>query len=102
MNCGPRRRFVVWADGAPLIVHNCENFTQAVAKDIMAANMSLIEACGYEIILTVHDELLTETPDDPNEFNVDGLSKMMAHRPRWAPGIPLAAAGFEAYRYRKD
>jgi hypothetical protein len=26
----------------------------------------------------------------------------MAAPPAWAAGIPLAAAGFETYRYRKD
>ena len=101
INCGPRNRFVIWADGAPLIVHNCENATQAFARDILAYNMPGIEAAGYEIVLSVHDELLTETPDTP-EFNADVLGQMMATAPAWAQGIPLAAAGFETYRYRKE
>jgi len=78
-----------------------ENATQAFARDVLAANMPLIEACGYEIVLSVHDELLTETPDSP-EFTVDALAKMMSHAPPWAKGLPLAAAGFECTRYRKD
>jgi DNA polymerase len=49
----------------------------------------------------VHDELLTETPDT-EKFNADELGRMMATAPSWAQGIPLAAAGFETYRYRKD
>lgn len=92
---------MIWADGAPLIVHNCENTTQAFARDILAYNMPGIEAAGYEIVLSVHDELLTETPDRP-EFNADVLGQMMATAPAWAQGIPLAAAGFETSRYRKD
>jgi len=28
--------------------------------------------------------------------------ELMATNPTWADGLPLAAAGFEAYRYRKD
>lgn len=100
INCGPRHRFVIWADGAPLIVHNCENATQAFARDILAYNMPAIEAAGYEIVLSVHDELLTETPDTP-EFTADELGRMMATAPSWAAGLPLAAAGFETYRYRK-
>jgi DNA polymerase bacteriophage-type len=79
-----------------------ENATQAFARDILAYNMPLIEACGYEIVLSVHDELLTETPDDSSEFTHQGLAAMMSHAPAWAKGIPLAAAGFETYRYRKD
>ncbi len=78
-----------------------ENCTQAFARDVMASSMPLIEACGYEIVLSVHDELITETPDDPRQFDCKGLAKMMAHPPVWAKGIPLAAAGFECTRYRK-
>lgn len=78
-----------------------ENATQAFARDVLAYNMPAIEAAGYEIVLSVHDELLTETPDAP-EFNAEVLGQMMATAPDWAKGIPLAAAGFETYRYRKD
>jgi DNA polymerase len=78
-----------------------ENCTQAFARDILAYNMPAVERAGYEIVLSVHDELLTETPDT-DEFSVDTLSSMMASAPPWAKGIPLAAAGFETYRYRKD
>lgn len=78
-----------------------ENATQAFARDVLAYNMPGIEAAGYEIVLSVHDELLTETPDDP-AFNADVLGQMMATAPAWARGIPLAAAGFETARYRKE
>lgn len=78
-----------------------ENVTQASARDVLAANMPLIEACGYEIVLTVHDELITETPNTP-DFTWQALAKMMAHCPSWAKGLPLAAAGFETARYKKD
>jgi DNA polymerase len=77
-----------------------ENATQAFARDILAHNMPAIEAAGYEIVLSVHDELLTETPDSP-EFNADELGRLMATQPPWSVGIPLAAAGFETSRYRK-
>lgn len=77
-----------------------ENATQAFARDVLAYNMPAIEQAGYEIVLSVHDELLTETPDR-EEFNADELGRMMATAPSWAAGIPLAAAGFETYRYRK-
>ena len=78
-----------------------ENATQAFARDVLAYNMPAIEQAGYEIVLSVHDELLTETPDR-EEFNADELGQMMATAPAWAKGIPLAAAGFETTRYRKD
>ena len=90
----------MWAGGAPLIVHNCENATQAFARDVLAYNMPAIEQAGYEIVLSVHDELLTETPDE-ERFSADELARVMATVPAWAHGIPLAATGFETYRYRK-
>lgn len=77
-----------------------ENATQAWARDVLADRMPTIDANGYSIVLTVHDELITETPDD-DQFNAEELAAFMTVRPAWAPGVPLAAAGFEAYRYRK-
>lgn len=78
-----------------------ENLTQATARDILAESMSGIESAGYQIVLSVHDELITETPDSP-EFSAGRLSELMTARPFWAQDLPLSAAGFEAYRYRKD
>lgn len=78
-----------------------ENICQAVARDVLANNMPLIEEAGYEIVLTVHDEDITEAPDSP-EYNEQHLSELLASNPAWAPDMPLAAAGFETYRYRKD
>lgn len=78
-----------------------ENATQAASRDILAYGMKAAEAAGYEIVLHVHDELITETPDT-DEYTHEGLAKIMARGPLWALGLPLAAAGFEATRYRKD
>ncbi|HSV48331.1 MAG TPA: DNA polymerase I [Ramlibacter sp.] len=78
-----------------------ENVCQAVARDVMAHNMPAIEAAGYEIVLTVHDEVITEALDSP-DFNPDHLGSLLAAVPPWATGMPLAAGGFEDYRYRKD
>lgn len=77
-----------------------ENATQAVARDVMARAMPRVEAAGYAIVLTVHDELVTEAPDTP-EFNAAQLSALLAAGEPWTEGLPLAAAGFEAHRYRK-
>lgn len=78
-----------------------ENICQAVARDVMANAMPLVDEAGYRILLTVHDELLTETIDTA-EFGPEGLSALLASPPSWGADLPLAAAGFEAYRYRKD
>lgn len=78
-----------------------ENITQAAARDVLAAAMPHIEQAGYRIVLTVHDEVICEAPDSP-EFNPGHLSALLAANPPWADGLPLAAAGFEGGRYRKD
>ena len=78
-----------------------ENIIQAIARDILGHNMPLIEQEGFEIVLSVHDEVITEAPDN-DRFNVNKLSSLLANHPDWALSLPLAAAGFEAYRYRKD
>jgi DNA polymerase len=76
-----------------------ENITQAVARDVLAAGMVHAEGVGFEVILTVHDELVTEAELDRT---LAQLSQCMSTVPEWAEGLPLAAAGFETYRYRKE
>jgi DNA polymerase len=85
-----------------------ENATQAGSRDVLAHNMLGVDAAirtahdpGNGIVLTVHDEIITEAPDD-GAFTSETLARMMAVVPPWAPGLPLAAKGFETYRYRKD
>lgn len=78
-----------------------ENVVQAIARDVLASGMKRAEASGYEVCLHVHDELVTETPDT-DEWSVDELSRLMTIKPGWATGLPLAAAGFSCYRYRKE
>lgn len=78
-----------------------ENATQAMARDVLAYNMPAIEEAGFRIILTVHDEVITE-PLDTDEYTTDRLCTLLAATPDWADSnLPLAASGFEAYRYRK-
>lgn len=78
-----------------------ENACQAIARDVLASTMPAIEAAGYKVVLSVHDELITECPDTP-EYSAEHLSRLMSTAPAWASDLPLAAAGFEAYRYKKD
>ena len=72
-----------------------------MARDVLVSSMPVAEALGYEIVLSVHDELITEAPDSP-EYTAAELSQIMSTAPAWASDLPLNAAGFEAYRYKKD
>lgn len=78
-----------------------ENFTQHVARDVFMAGLRAAEEAGYPVVLRVHDELVTEVPDT-GDFSHEKLADMMATNPPWAVALPLAAAGFETHRYRKD
>lgn len=101
LNCGPRNRFVVFdEDDKPLVVHNCENITQAVSRDILAHSMALAEAKGFCIVGSVHDELITE--QRPAKIrSPEVLSRILATQPPWAEGLPLGAHGYQATRYKK-
>jgi DNA polymerase bacteriophage-type len=79
----------------------CENIVQATARDVLASGLLRAETAGYAVCLHVHDEIIAEVPDT-DEYSAEGLSKIMSHNPGWSLGLPLAAAGFECYRYRKD
>ena len=78
-----------------------ENIVQAVARDVFMTGMVGAEEHGYEVCIRVHDELITEVPDT-DDYSVAHLASIMATNPSWAVGLPLAAAGFETYRYKKD
>lgn len=78
-----------------------ENMAQAIARDVMIEAMPRVAEMGYHTRLTVHDELVTYAHDLP-QYSVEELSYAMTINPPWAEGLPLAAEGFEHYRYRKE
>ena len=77
-----------------------ENIVQALCRDILAWSMPGVEAAGYEIVLSVHDELITEV-QDTDDYTTEELCALMCDLPIWAKGFPLAAEGDIMYRYRK-
>lgn len=99
INCGPRHRFVVWGDGAPLIVHNC---VQAVANDQFLEPLPAIEEAGFEPVLDIHDEWVCEADAARDDLSADRLAGLMCMDLGWNVGLPLAAAGFETDRYHKE
>lgn len=76
-----------------------ENAVQAVARDLMGEAMLRVEAAGYPVVLTVHDEIVTE--HDPARDAVADFEALVAQVPPWAEGCPVAAEGWRGTRYRK-
>jgi DNA polymerase len=62
--------------------------------------MPQIESAGMQILLTVHDEIICEVTDT-EQFTPTLLSGIMGTNNQWSQGLPLAAAGFQTYRYSK-
>ena len=76
-----------------------ENIVQATARDIMVQGMHNVEAVGYEIISTVHDEIISETEDGFG--SVEEYERLLCEMPSWGATCPIAAEGFFAKRWRK-
>lgn len=97
VNCGPRNRFVVRdGNGQPMIVHNC---VQAIARDVMIHGWANVEALGFDVVLSVHDEVGAEASEDRELAEFEAA---MIDLPEWATGLPISAEGYKSKRYRKD
>ena len=78
-----------------------EQCTQATACDQLGDCMLIVEADGYEGVFHVHDELACEVPDT-EVFTHERVAELLCSDLGWNAGLPLAAAGFTCYRYRKE
>jgi len=96
INAGPRSRFMVLADGEPLIVHNC---CQSIAGTIIKYGTLNVEGLnvGAVPVLQSHDELVCEIPDG---MDVSVLDAAMVNIPGFE-GLPLAVESEVTERYVK-
>jgi len=75
-----------------------ENVTQAVSRDVIAEAMLRLEAAGYPLVGTVHDEVIAEKS---GKGTLQEFHKLLTVAPKWADGLPIEAESFECERYRK-
>lgn len=76
-----------------------ENFTQGVARDLMAFGMLLLDLVDYFLVMTVHDEAVSE--DDEDFGSLKDFEHLLCTLPRWAEGLPVTSEGWVDVRYRK-
>lgn len=77
-----------------------ENWTQAVARDVMREIVRRLYRMGYALTLLVHDEAVAEMAN--GRGSKAEMIAAMSKPIQWAPGLPLGAAGFENPYYMKD
>jgi DNA polymerase len=113
---GPYTRHVLFYDGidsspgankrwSRLPTHGgklAENVTQAVSRDVIAVGLVRSKKAGFDIIGHAHDEIITEVEEGSTTHTHEVLGALMSKPIRWAPGLPLKAAGYTAKFYRKD
>ncbi len=75
------------------------NVVQGTARDLMVEAMFRVEEAGYPLVLTVHDELLSEVQE--RFGSADEYQSLMSQLPAWAEGLPVATAAWEDKRYVK-
>ena len=88
-----------WREVAPYGGQLTENVVSALARELLVHAMFALEAAGYPIVFTVHDEIVVEHPDIAKET----MERIMSERPAWAEklGVPVKAKAWVGKRYAK-
>jgi DNA polymerase len=79
-----------------------QSAVQGTARDFLANAMLNLEKNGYEIINSIHDEVLLLVDEAGAEEALENdVMAIMTNPPKWAPDFPLAAEGWVNKRYKK-
>jgi DNA polymerase bacteriophage-type len=76
-----------------------QNAIEGLCRDFLAGAKLQLDARGYTIVLSVHDEAIAEVPEDFG--SVSEFLSVMTALPEWGTGFPLKAEGSEGRRYAK-
>lgn len=77
----------------------CAHVVSGTARDLLVEGMFNVEAAGYPIVLTIHDEILSEV--DAAFGSADEYAELMSRPLAWAEGLPLTTKAWEGDRYAK-
>ena len=90
-----------WSRNALIGSSIFQSAVQGTARDCLAVAMLNLEKAGYEVINSIHDEVLLLVEEQNGESALADVLKIMTTPPEWAPDFPLAAEGWIGKRYRK-
>lgn len=96
--CGVNQKTFQWSRLNTYGGKLAENITQAFATDVFKTGVYRAEKAGFLPVLLVHDELVAET----TTLSVYDMIVCLVSNIDYAPGLPLAAKGFQSARYRKN
>lgn len=78
-----------------------ENIVQAISRDLLGDAMLRMQDEGYEIVASVHDEVIVEVPEINAKDHYNRLVEIMSTPPQWAEDLPLNADGGVMMFYQK-
>jgi DNA polymerase len=78
-----------------------QSAVQATARDMLTEAMLALDEKGFEVVNSVHDEVLLLVKQADAESALGRAIDLMTTPPKWAPDFPLAAEGWHGKRYRK-
>jgi DNA polymerase len=91
-----------WSRNALIGSSIFQSAVQGTARDFLANAMLNLELNGYEVINSIHDEVLLLADEDGAEEALENdVMHIMTNPPKWAPDFPLAAEGWVSKRYKK-
>lgn len=102
LDCGPNNRFtIINPNNQAILVHNCENIIQALARIIIGEQALHAQKEVGPVVLLVHDEIVCCIATNQAEQALDKLIHIMQTSPTWAPDLPLDAEGEISAYYKK-
>jgi DNA polymerase len=78
-----------------------QSAVQGTARDFLANAMLMLDRKNYEIINSIHDEVLLLVDEEGADDTITGVTEIMVTPPEWALDFPLAAEGWVSKRYKK-
>ena len=89
-------RHLEWTYGANRKIYGgmlTENAVQAIARDILAEAIYLLEKLGYPVILTIHDSVICHVPVEKRDQCLSDGVRILSETPNWGDGLRLGAEG---------